>query len=62
MGTTNGLAGLILRSLERGFEKSRLDIFPDEVLAISVEDVNRALQKYLDPEALQQASAGTMSA
>lgn len=61
MGTTHGLAGMILRSLERGFERNRLDTFPTEVDALSVEDVNRVLQMYLHPASLHLASAGTLS-
>ena len=61
MGTTHGLAGMILRSLERGFERNRLDTFPAEVDALSVEDVNRVLQMYLHPASLHLASAGTLS-
>ncbi|MFK7843841.1 MAG: M16 family metallopeptidase [Rhodothermales bacterium] len=59
MGTTHGLASMILRSLERGFEKNKLDTFPAEIAALTVDDVNRVLQKYLDPKMLQLASAGT---
>ncbi len=59
MGTTNGLASTILRSLERGFDKNRLDTFPEEVFALSVDDVNRVVKAHLDPEALRIVSAGT---
>lgn len=59
LGTTNGLAGAILRSLERGFERSRLDTFPAQVRSASADEVNRVLKKYLDPSALHIVSAGT---
>ena len=59
MGTTHGLASLILRSLERGFERSRLDTFSGEVAALTTDDVNSALTAYLNPESLHVASAGT---
>ncbi len=59
MGTTNGLASTILRSVERGFDKSRLDTFPEEVHGLSVEDVNRVLKTHLNPDALRIVSAGT---
>ena len=62
MGTTHGLASLILRSLEHGFEKNRLDTFSIEVASTTVEDVNSALRKYLDPALLHIASAGTLPA
>ncbi len=59
MGTTGELAGMILRSLEQGFGKDRLDTYADEVAATNVDDINRALRTYLDPSALHLATAGT---
>ncbi|MEM8484539.1 MAG: pitrilysin family protein [Bacteroidota bacterium] len=61
MGTTRGLASTILRSLERGFDKKRLDNFPDEVHALTTDDINRVLRKHLKPANLCVVSAGTRS-
>lgn len=59
MGTTGGLAGMILRSLEQGFGKDRLDVYGDEIAATTVDDINDALRTYFDPAALHLATAGT---
>lgn len=59
MGTTRGLAATILRSLERGFGKDRLDVFPEEVQALTAADINRALAAHLEPARLSVVSAGT---
>jgi predicted Zn-dependent peptidase len=59
LATTERLAQSILTNAERGFEVSYLDDFPDEIRALTLEEVNDAVQRYLDPDAIQEALAGT---
>lgn len=58
LATTDHLAQSILTNAERGFDVAYLDDFPAEIRALSLKDVNGAVQKYLDPDALQEALAG----
>ncbi len=59
LATTKRLAQSILTNAERGFDVSYLDRFPEEIEALTLEEVNAAVQRYFDPEALQEALAGT---
>jgi len=59
LATTERLAQSILTNAERGFDLSYLDDFPDEIRALTLEEVNAAVQHYLDPDAIQEALAGT---
>jgi len=59
LATTERLAQSILTNAERGFDLSYLDDFPDEIRALTLEEVNRAIEDYLDPDAIQEALAGT---
>lgn len=58
LATTQRLAQSILTNAERGFDISYLDRFPEEIRALSLQEVNDAVQRYLDPEDLQEALAG----
>ena len=62
LATTERLAQSILTNAERGFDVSYLDAFPDEIRGLRLEDVNTAIQNYLDPGAMQEALAGTRPA
>jgi len=59
LATTERLAQSILTNAERGFDLSYLDDFPDEIRALTLDEVNAAVQNYLDPDAIQEALAGT---
>lgn len=59
LATTNRLAQSILTNAERGFDVSYLDDFPEEIRALTLEEVNAAVQRYIDPEAIHEALAGT---
>lgn len=60
LATTGGLAARLLVNAERGFPVSYLDEYPERVKALSLEEVNEAIENYLKPEALSTAVAGTM--
>ncbi|PSQ98424.1 MAG: insulinase family protein [Bacteroidetes bacterium SW_11_64_17] len=59
LATTERLAQSILTNAERGFDVSYLDTFPEEVRALTLAEVNAAVRQHFDPEALQEALAGT---
>lgn len=59
LATTDRLAQSILTNAERGFDLSYLDHFPEEIRALSLEDVNDAIEEYLHPDEMQEALAGT---
>jgi Predicted Zn-dependent peptidases len=59
LATTERLAQSILTNAERGFDVSYLDTFPEEIRALTLDEVNAAVQDYLDPESIQEALAGT---
>jgi zinc protease len=58
--TTHGLAEQLLRCAERGFDVAWLDDFPAKTRALTVEQVNSAVKKHLDPEKMSTVKAGTL--
>jgi len=58
LATTRRLAQSILTNAERGFDTAYLDRFPEEIRALSLEEVNGAVRRYLQPDALHEALAG----
>ncbi|WP_022834337.1 M16 family metallopeptidase [Salisaeta longa] len=60
LSTTRRLAHAILTNAERGFPMTYLDRFPDDVRALSLDDVNSAVRRYLRPDDLHITLAGTV--
>jgi len=60
LSTTYGMAGAIMESLERGVGIEWLDQYPKAVEALTTEQVNAAIRKYLDPEKMVLVKAGTL--
>lgn len=60
LATTKGIAGAILDALERGRELSYLDTFPDEIRALTLDQVNDTIRRYIDPDRLTVVAAGTL--
>ena len=58
LATTGGVASALLLALERGFGVEYLDHYPEEVAAVTLTQVNQAIQQYLHPDALHVAIAG----
>ena len=56
--TTSGLTEQLLRCAERGFDVAWLDEFPSKVRALTLEQVNAAVKKHLDPEKMATVKAG----
>jgi zinc protease len=58
--TTDGLSEQLLRCAERGFDVKWLDEFPTKVRALTLEEVNGAIKKHLDPAQMVTIKAGTL--
>lgn len=61
LATTRGLANVLHLNELRGFGPEYLDRFPEEVSAVTVDEVNAVIQKYFDPERFQLALAGGLA-
>jgi zinc protease len=62
LSTTTGVAGVILVSVQRGYDVSWLDQYPDAIKAITREQVNRAIHTHLDPSTMVLVEAGSVPA
>jgi zinc protease len=62
LSTTTGVAGVILVSVQRGYDVSWLDQYPDAIKAITREQVNRAIHTHLDPSTMVLVEAGCVPA
>ena len=60
METTEGLSEQLLHCVERGFPLSWLDELPGKIRALTLEQVNGAIQKHLDPARMVTVKAGTL--
>jgi zinc protease len=60
LATTRGLAAQILTNAERGRDNEYLDNFPNLINALTVEQINSAIKKYVDPNKLVFVAAGSL--
>ncbi|MEM8599356.1 MAG: pitrilysin family protein [Bacteroidota bacterium] len=60
LATTRGLATALLVNGERNFEIGYLDAYPDQIHALTLDEVNAAIRRHLDPDALHIGIAGTL--
>jgi zinc protease len=60
LATTDGLASFLLRTVQRGKPLSWLDEYPKAISALTLEQVNGALRKYLNPDKMVLIEAGTL--
>ena len=60
LATTGGLAASLLAAVHRGYDVTWLDQYPDKINALTPEQVNGAIKKYLKPENMYLIKAGTM--
>ncbi|MFB6247121.1 MAG: M16 family metallopeptidase [Salinibacter sp.] len=58
LATTRRLAQSILTNAERGFATDYLDRFPEEIRALTLEEVNEAVRTHLRPGKMHEALAG----
>jgi zinc protease len=59
LATTGGMAGALLSAVNRGYDVNWLDEFPTRINALSEQQVNGAIKKYLKPENMMLVRAGT---
>jgi zinc protease len=62
LSTTGGLANTILTTIQRGYDLSWLDGYPEAVRAMSREEVNHAIRTHLDPAHMVLVEAGSIGA
>jgi zinc protease len=60
LATSGGMAGTILLMLNRGMPLEFVDEYPARVNAITRDQVNGAIKKYLDPAKMTLVTAGTI--
>ena len=60
LATSSGMAEQIRAFVQRGLPLSYLDDYPAKVEALTLEQVNGAIKKYLDPEKVVTVLAGTL--
>lgn len=60
LATTRGLAQALLTAVQRGYDLTWLDEYPKAIQALTVEQVNSAIKKYLDPNKMLLIEAGTI--
>jgi len=62
LSTTGGLAATILTDVQRGYDLTWLDGYPQAVNALTREQVNNAIKNHLDPNAMVLIEAGSVPA
>ena len=62
LATTGGLANTLLAAVNRGYGPAWLDEYPAKVQALSDEQVNAAIKKYLKPQSMVVVRAGSLPA
>jgi zinc protease len=60
LASTGGIADAILVTVQRGYDLTWLDEYPKAVSALTVEQVNAAIRKYVDPDKMVLIKAGTI--
>lgn len=61
LSTTSGMASRIHSITQRGYEPSYMDEYPEMINAITLEDVNSAIKKYIDTDRAIIVVAGTVT-
>lgn len=60
LATTGGIAGSLLNAVHRGLDVGWLDEYPRRVSALSLDQVNGAIKKHLNPAKMVLIKAGTV--
>lgn len=60
LSTTEGMAATLLNTVHRGYDLSWLDEYPRKIEALTTEQVNAAVKKYVKPESMYLIRAGTI--
>jgi zinc protease len=62
MATTGGMADTILETVRDGLDLSWIDEYPKQLAALTLDQVNNAIRKHVNPEKLITVEAGTLEA
>jgi len=62
LATTDGLARSLLRNVQRGMPLRWIDDYPRAVDALTLQQVNAAIRRHLDPQNMVVVKAGTAQA
>jgi zinc protease len=60
LATTAGMAAALIRAAHLGYEMNWLDEYPQRLRALTLEQVNGAIKKHLDPGKMVVVKAGTL--
>ncbi|HEY4300332.1 MAG TPA: pitrilysin family protein [Candidatus Didemnitutus sp.] len=60
LATTNGIAQSLLLAVQRGKDAAWLDEYPQVIRSLTLDQVNGAIKKHLDPEKMVLIEAGTV--
>jgi zinc protease len=60
LATTDGIAEALLEAVQRGYDVSWLDQYPKALQALTLEQVNAAVKKYVDPSKMVLIKSGTV--
>ena len=60
LATTDGIAGMILATIARGYDLNWLDEYPKTIDAVTLDQVNAAIKKHLNPDDMILIKAGTV--
>ncbi len=60
LATTDGLSQSLLLAIERGKDVTWLDEYPGVIRSLTLDQVNAAVKKHLDPEKMHLIKAGTV--
>ncbi|MBC7917289.1 MAG: insulinase family protein [Rhodoferax sp.] len=62
LSTTNGMAGTLLATVQRGYPLNWIDDYPGQIRALNDAQINGAIKKYLNPDKMVLVKAGTLAA
>ena len=62
LSTTGGLASTIVTSIQRGYDLTWLDGYPEAIKALTRAQVNNAIKTHLDPSTMVLVEAGSVKA
>ncbi|KAA3608827.1 MAG: insulinase family protein [Calditrichaeota bacterium] len=60
LATSRGMAAQILGFIQQGYDVEYMDNFPNEINKVTLEQVNNAIKKYIDPDAAVTVIAGSV--
>ena len=60
LATTDGIAKALLEAVQRGYDVNWLDQYPKALQALTLEQVNAAVKKYVDPSKMVLIKSGTV--